>query len=224
MNNSLLLRTYIDAHLCKLSYYNFDFSNFKKISSKNVHCNLVSFKDNSKTIVIRGSKNFNDHKHNIKLYKYFDNNLNINFHSGFYFHSLEILDVLENNNFLNKNDTYNLTGHSLGAASSVICSLLLKHYGYNVNIINTFGQPAFTDINGASFIDNNLSNYYRFVINSDIVCNYHTLYPFNKLKYHHTNNQILFSNFNNNFLDNHKIDAYLYKIFYLIKLNEKKLQ
>jgi len=222
MNKSFLLRTYIDAHLCKLSYHNYDFYNFRKISSKNVHCNLVSFKDNSKTIVIPGSKNFKDHRNNIKLYKYFDHNLNISFHSGFYFHSLEILDVLQNN--IDKNTTYNLTGHSLGAASSVICALLLKHYGYNINLINTFGQPAFTDIDGASFIDDNLCNYNRFVINSDFVCNYHTLYPFNKLNYHHTNNKFLFSNFNNNLLDNHKIDAYLYKIFYLIKLNEKTMR
>lgn len=219
--NPLILKWYMQSKLCKLSYSEYSFNNFKKISAKNVHCHIVSFRKTKNCLVVRGSKDLNDYKMDISLNKEYDKDLNIYIHSGFRRYARNLVDVLLTNDHLDKSLTYDLTGHSAGASTSIIAGLLLQKEGFNISSATTFGQPPFTDKDGVLYVNEKLNNYARFVIDEDIVCLFHEYYPFNALKYEHCGKLIKFDKLSNNLITNHKIDAYITRLKELIREPEQ---
>ena len=173
------------------------------------NCHKVDFKSMNKCLVVRGTKDLNDYKMDVSLSKVYDHDIGIHLHSGFQKHAKTLVDTLMKNNELEYETKYDFTGHSAGACISLISTLYLKNEGYQVSNVTSFGQPPFTDKDGALFVDNTLNSYLRFVIEDDMVCNFHEYYPFTKLKYKHCGKLILFSKLSKNPIINHKIDAYI---------------
>lgn len=70
-----------------------------------------------------------------------------------------------------KPDRVRVTGHSLGAAMAVFAAADIKHVGYDVEALYTFGEPRCGDTNFANAFDTTLgpSVSYRVVHSADIV-------------------------------------------------------
>ena len=211
--HSLLLKWYVHSKLCKLSYSDYSFKSFKKVSH---NCHKVEFKNMNHCLVVRGTKDLNDYKMDISLNKIYDNDIGMHLHNGFQKHAKTLVDTLLKNKDLEYQTKYDFTGHSAGACISLISALYLKNEGYQISNVTSFGQPPFTDKDGAILVDNTLNNYLRFVIEDDIVCNFHEYYPFSELKYKHCGKMIQFSKISKNPIANHKIDTYITRLKQLI--------
>ena len=99
------------------------------------------------TISVRGTKTFGDVLHDIEFAIVEDVGLQLPLHKGFEADArLIYADVKP---FLRKDFTTRVTGHSLGAAVSAILMIYLERDGFTVERSINFGQPKFTNIEGA---------------------------------------------------------------------------
>lgn len=64
-------------------------------------------------------------------------------HSGFIKRSLKLIDEIEY--FIEENDNFILSGHSLGGAVAVLCASRITTNGKNVLAVYTFGTPKIGD-------------------------------------------------------------------------------
>ena len=99
------------------------------------------------TISVRGTKTFGDVLHDIEFAIVEDVGLQLPLHKGFEADArLIYVDVKP---FLRKDYTSRVTGHSLGAAVSSILMIYLERDGFTVERSINFGQPKFTNTEGA---------------------------------------------------------------------------
>lgn len=207
--HNLLIKWYMHSKLCKLSYSDHSFDSFKKVAH---NCHKVNFKNMNNCLVVRGTKDLNDYRMDISLGKVYDNDLGIHVHNGFQKHAKILVDTLLNKENLDIDTKYDFTGHSAGASISILSALYLQNEGYKISGITSFGQPPFTNKEGSMIIDKKINDYLRFVIDDDMVCNFHEFYPFTELKYEHCGKKILLQKVSKNPIINHKIDAYITRL------------
>lgn len=82
---------------------------------------------------------------------------------------LSIEEILNKPSY--KNLPILITGHSLGAALSILCALETKRKGHNVVGVYTFGCPKVYKSNLRRYVKEHIGNItYRFQNNNDIVC------------------------------------------------------
>ena len=98
-------------------------------------------------VAVRGSVDSVNWSTDKDTYAVFDNSSGIVMHHGFGKVSKIILKDLKLR--LRADRPLVLTGHSLGGAVAAILAIYLHNEGYKVHRVYTFGQPKFTDANGA---------------------------------------------------------------------------
>lgn len=99
------------------------------------------------TISVRGTKTLGDVLHDIEFTIVRAVGLDITIHRGFQEDALLIYEDVKP--FLRKDFSTRVTGHSLGAAVSAILMIYLQRDGYAVERSVNFGQPKFTNAQGA---------------------------------------------------------------------------
>lgn len=114
-------------------------------------------------IALRGTKDFNDHINNFNMNK--QKYKNVHIHSGYFNQALEIKKSIYEH--LNKNLTYDLTGHSSGGCVATILAYMMIIDGYSVSNVTTFGSPKFTNENGASILECTIEHIDNIVCNQD---------------------------------------------------------
>lgn len=96
---------------------------------------------NLQYLVIRGTANTKNLFYDAMFWTKFA--LGMKFHRGFHKVAKKIFDDSYNIGIV-KNKPLVITGHSLGGAIAVVLGLYMKHYGFNIQKVVTFGQPKVT--------------------------------------------------------------------------------
>lgn len=120
-----------------------------------IEVKLVLLKNHEKKqqiIIIRGTSNLKNAIIDLEYYKTDDSLLNIRLHNGFQRATRQTLKELEELNILSKSYDSQIVGHSLGGAMAGILGAYLVTEEYKVSRITTFGQPKFTDEDGARIL------------------------------------------------------------------------
>ncbi|MCJ8344442.1 lipase family protein [bacterium] len=127
---------------------------------------LSDHENKHQTLIIRGSSNFKNWVANVKFWKIKDKwARGAKIHKGFYSIAREIFQL--SRTLLNPAYSTTITGHSLGGAASNLMALYLERVSFkNIEVI-TFGQPRFTNSDGAHLLNN--INVHRVVHEDDIV-------------------------------------------------------
>jgi triacylglycerol lipase len=170
----------------QLGSFNYEIINYIEHKSTSTHVALLKIIQDNPCVAIafRGSDETEDWNINAQAYQTsFDNNGKV--HSGFLKAYASIRDELLNSLANNALPIF-ITGHSLGAALSVLATSDLKN-NLNYDSCYTFGSPRIGDANFIQTINN--KNIYRVVNNCDVV----TTIPidFALIKYHHAGESFL---------------------------------
>lgn len=120
-----------------------------KVSERGETVYFLEIVESSKiqTISARGTKTLGDVLHDVEFAIVRAVGLDITIHRGFQEDALLIYDDVKP--FLRKDFRTRVTGHSLGAAVSAILMIYLQRDGYDVEKSVNFGQPKFTNAEGA---------------------------------------------------------------------------
>ena len=108
-------------------------------------------KKKSQFLAFRGTDGFTNILIDATFWPKTDETLGVNVHKGFYKVAREFFK--EGIKTLDPNYSITITGHSLGAAVAALVGMKLQKSGYNVHEVVTFGQPRFTDLEGANYIN-----------------------------------------------------------------------
>ncbi|NLQ18628.1 lipase family protein [Marinomonas sp. M1K-6] len=126
---------------------------------------FLSQTPSQQTIAIRGTANLENAMLDLDLELKPDAQLDIKLHQGFASGAKAVYADIKP--FLSKQQTVQITGHSLGGAIAVILALYMQQDGYQISQVVTFGQPKVTNVTGAKkFTDLPLT---RIVTAQDIV-------------------------------------------------------
>ncbi len=116
-------------------------------------------------ISARGTATVSDVLTDLKFKLVYNQQLGMYLHQGFAAAAKTITEELKDR--LPRNAIIEATGHSLGGAVAVAIAIQLRHEGYQVSRVVTFGQPKITDFSGAQKYAT--INVIRYVAEKDIV-------------------------------------------------------
>lgn len=116
-------------------------------------------------ISARGTATVSDAITDLKFKLVYNQQLGIYLHQGFATAAKTIVEELRDH--LPRDAIIETTGHSLGGAVAVAIAIQLRHEGYQVLRVVTFGQPRVTDFSGAQQYAT--INVTRYVAEKDIV-------------------------------------------------------
>ncbi len=158
--------------------------------------------DNRQLLSVRGTANLANVREDVEYKKSRNKNIHIYVHDGFD----EDANAVFNSALphLDKNQEILVTGHSLGAAASTLLMIYLYHEDYSVGPSINFGQPKFTNKEGAKQYD--FLNLTRVVNNKDLIPLVPPVTGFSSVHgdYHHFGQEvILLSGPHFVYLDNH---------------------
>lgn len=133
--------------------------------------------DNNYFISFAGTESFKDIFTDTNIDKmcvaYNNTNSNIHVHEGFYKAYLSVRESIHDliMNHLQDDDRFFISGHSLGGALALLCSLDIQYnYGADREIFTvTLGQPRTGNQAFKNSTNRRLKNYYRFVNGDDVV-------------------------------------------------------
>lgn len=133
--------------------------------------------DNNYFISFAGTESFKDILTDVNVSKqcitYNNSNSNIRVHEGFYQAYLSVRESIHDliMNHLQDNDRFFISGHSLGGALALLCSLDIQYnYGADREVYTlTLGQPRVGNEAFKNSTNRRLKNYFRLVNGNDVV-------------------------------------------------------
>ncbi len=135
------------------------------LPEKDIQFFVEQLPDKRQLVSVRGTANLANVREDVEYKKSRNDKIHIYVHDGFD----EDANVVFNHvlPYLDKNQEIILTGHSLGAAVSTLLMIYLYHEGFDVGPSVNFGQPKFTNKEGATTYG--FLNLVRVVNNKDLV-------------------------------------------------------
>lgn len=117
------------------------------IPERDIQFFIEQLPDNRQLISVRGTANLANVREDLEYQKSRNNKIDIYVHKGFDEDASAVFNSALPH--LDKNQEIILTGHSLGAAVSSLLMIYLHHEDYKIGPSINFGQPKFTNLEGA---------------------------------------------------------------------------